>query len=92
MILADEMGLGKSVQAISLLWILLKQLKQKGATSMKFILIAPTSLIGNWRCEFNKWLPHSEQLVGSLFIRLRGVLLVDLSLSFAFFFFHFSQI
>uniref|UniRef100_F1KX53 DNA repair and recombination protein RAD54-like n=1 Tax=Ascaris suum TaxID=6253 RepID=F1KX53_ASCSU len=62
-ILADEMGLGKSVQAISLLWILLKQLKQKGATSMKFILIAPTSLIGNWRCEFNKWLPHSEQLL-----------------------------
>ncbi|KHN82184.1 DNA repair and recombination protein RAD54B [Toxocara canis] len=61
-ILADEMGLGKSVQAISLMWILLQRLKQQGATILKFILITPTSLVDNWRCEFNKWLPQSSSL------------------------------
>ncbi|VDK41709.1 unnamed protein product [Anisakis simplex] len=73
-ILADEMGLGKSVQTIAIIWILLKQFKTRrnhknkllpaannsqDNSSLKFLLITPTSLVDNWRFEFNKWLPHS---------------------------------
>ena len=47
-ILADEMGLGKTIQIIAFL------LSQKGKKS---IVITPTSLIYNWRDEFNKFAP-----------------------------------
>ena len=47
-ILADEMGLGKTVQIIAFL------LSQKGKKS---IVITLTSLIYNWRDEFNKFAP-----------------------------------
>lgn len=45
-ILADEMGLGKTVQIISFL------LNKKGSTS---IIVIPTSLIHNWKNEFEKF-------------------------------------
>ena len=48
-ILADEMGLGKTIQIIAFL------LSQKGKKS---IVITPTSLIYNWRDEFNKFAPN----------------------------------
>lgn len=47
-ILGDEMGLGKTLQAIS--FILSKE-------KSKSIIIAPTSLIYNWRDEFLKFAP-----------------------------------
>ena len=47
-ILADEMGLGKTIQIIAFI------LSQKGKKS---IVITPTSLIYNWRDEFNKFAP-----------------------------------
>ena len=47
-ILADEMGLGKTIQIIAFL------LSQKGKKST---VITPTSLIYNWRDEFNKFAP-----------------------------------
>ena len=47
-ILADKMGLGKTIQIIAFL------LSQKGKKS---IVITPTSLIYNWRDEFNKFAP-----------------------------------
>ena len=48
-ILADKMGLGKTIQIIAFL------LSQKGKKS---IVITPTSLIYNWRDEFNKFAPN----------------------------------
>lgn len=56
-ILADDMGLGKSLMSITLLWTLLSC----GYTSQtkfvkKIIVVCPTSLIGNWENELNKWI------------------------------------
>ncbi len=47
--LADDMGLGKTMQVIALL---LHASKQQAA-----LLIAPTSVIGNWLKEFEKFAP-----------------------------------
>uniref|UniRef100_A0A0K2TQB2 DNA repair and recombination protein RAD54Blike [Oryzias latipes] n=1 Tax=Lepeophtheirus salmonis TaxID=72036 RepID=A0A0K2TQB2_LEPSM len=56
-ILADEMGLGKTLQTISLVYTLLKQGPWNGMPEIKRCLIlAPSSLLGNWKEEFNKWL------------------------------------
>ncbi len=49
-ILADEMGLGKSIQLIYLIKQILKE-KQ----SAKILIVAPTSLIYNWKNEFDKF-------------------------------------
>ena len=47
-ILADEMGLGKTIQTITFL------LSEK---NKKSIIVTPTSLIYNWRSEFEKFAP-----------------------------------
>ena len=51
------MGLGKTLQAISLIWTLLKQGPNGGRPIIKRALIlAPSSLVKNWQSEFEKWL------------------------------------
>lgn len=49
-ILADEMGLGKSIQLIYFIKEVLKENKEA-----KILIIAPTSLIYNWKNEFDKF-------------------------------------
>lgn len=49
-ILADEMGLGKSIQ---LIYFIKQVLKEK--SDAKILIIAPTSLIYNWKNEFDKF-------------------------------------
>ncbi len=49
-ILADEMGLGKSIQLIYFIKQVLKEKKDA-----KILIIAPTSLIYNWKNEFDKF-------------------------------------
>lgn len=49
-ILADEMGLGKSIQLIYFIKQIIKE--QKDA---KILIVAPTSLIYNWKKEFDKF-------------------------------------
>ncbi len=49
--LADDMGLGKTIQAIALL-LYLKRKKIKPA-----LIIAPTTLLGNWQQEIAKFAP-----------------------------------
>ncbi|EPZ62641.1 DEAD/DEAH box helicase family protein [[Clostridium] sordellii ATCC 9714] len=53
-ILADEMGLGKTIQTISFL------LSEKGKKSL---VVAPTSLIYNWKNEFETFAPDLDVLV-----------------------------
>src|SRR5262249_37295608 len=48
-ILADEMGLGKTLQAISLL--------ATRAGSGPHLVVCPTSVIGNWRRELDRFAP-----------------------------------
>ncbi len=49
-ILADEMGLGKSIQLIYLIKQILKEKPEA-----KILIVAPTSLIYNWKNEFDKF-------------------------------------
>jgi superfamily II DNA or RNA helicase len=52
-ILADDMGLGKTLQTLA--HLLLE--KQKGEMKYPSLVIAPTSLMGNWRREAEKFTP-----------------------------------
>ncbi|WP_231915753.1 SNF2-related protein, partial [Rhodococcus sp. EPR-134] len=49
-ILADEMGLGKTLQAISMIAI--------RAGDGPHLVVCPTSVIGNWRREIERFAPH----------------------------------
>ncbi|EDR29108.1 DNA repair and recombination protein RAD54B, putative [Entamoeba dispar SAW760] len=55
-ILADGMGLGKTIQAVTLIWTLLRQGPNGEPTCKKVMVVAPSSLVGNWENEFKKWL------------------------------------
>ncbi|KAK2956244.1 putative DNA repair and recombination protein RAD54B [Blattamonas nauphoetae] len=57
-ILADEMGLGKSIQAITLIWTVLKQSAYGVPLIHRAVVVCPLSLITSWKAEFNKWLKH----------------------------------
>lgn len=56
-ILADDMGLGKTLQAISAI----TQEKEKNSGSIS-IIVCPTSLVYNWKEEFNKFNPKLRAL------------------------------
>jgi superfamily II DNA or RNA helicase len=58
-ILADDMGLGKTVQALA--HLLLE--KQSGRMDKPSMVIAPTSLIHNWRREAQQFAPSLKVLV-----------------------------
>lgn len=53
-ILADDMGLGKTIQAISAVLDFHAQ-EKKGSLSL---IVAPTSLVYNWKEELNRFAPH----------------------------------
>ena len=58
-ILADDMGLGKTVQALA---HILKE-KEDGRLQQPALIIAPTSLMHNWRREAEKFTPDLSVLV-----------------------------
>jgi superfamily II DNA or RNA helicase len=70
-LLADEMGLGKTLQTIAAI----NHFKQSFATnSGAFLVIAPTTLLGNWMAEFSRFAPGLRCLLlhGAGRDRLRG--------------------
>lgn len=54
-ILADDMGLGKTLQTIALI---LSETKNK-----KFLIVAPSSLLFNWKSEFERFAPEVKVLI-----------------------------
>ena len=54
-ILADDMGLGKTVQVIALLQSLHAMRDRKGKPAL---IVAPSSLLLNWKAEFQKFAPE----------------------------------
>ena len=58
-ILADDMGLGKTVQALALI----ASEKAAGRLDAPALVIAPTSLMPNWRREAEKFAPDLKVLV-----------------------------
>jgi superfamily II DNA or RNA helicase len=63
-LLADEMGLGKTVQTLAFFSSL--------SLSAPLLIVAPTSLLFNWRCEFEKFLPTYPVYVHSGSDRLQS--------------------
>ena len=53
-ILADDMGLGKTIQTLAFLQIL----KERGELDKPSLIVMPTSLIGNWKNEIQKFTPE----------------------------------
>lgn len=51
--LADDMGLGKTIQVLALLLVL----KGRGSPRGRHLLVAPASLLGNWRAEAARFAP-----------------------------------
>ncbi|MGB8702864.1 MAG: DEAD/DEAH box helicase [Thermosynechococcaceae cyanobacterium] len=58
--LADDMGLGKTVQVIARL---VQEQEQATGPLNPTLLIAPTSVVGNWRREIEKFAPHISAIV-----------------------------
>ena len=58
-ILADDMGLGKTIQALA--HLLLE--KEAGRLDRPALVVAPTSLMGNWRREAARFAPDLRTLV-----------------------------
>lgn len=54
-ILADEMGLGKTIQA--LVWLSLPRAHPQAA-GKPALIVCPSSLVENWLCEANRFVPH----------------------------------
>jgi superfamily II DNA or RNA helicase len=58
-VLADDMGLGKTLQTIAHLCAE----KMAGRLEVPALVVAPTSLVGNWEREIRKFAPHLRTLV-----------------------------
>ena len=59
-ILADEMGLGKSLQTICFIKQILKEKEDA-----KIMIVCPTSLVYNWKKEFDKFAPNLKYVTVS---------------------------
>jgi superfamily II DNA or RNA helicase len=58
-ILADDMGLGKTLQTIAHFCVE----KESGRMRAPVLVVAPTSLVGNWSRELEKFAPHLRVLL-----------------------------
>ena len=52
-VLADDMGLGKTIQALALVC----HARERGLTEAPFLVVAPTSVVGNWAVECRRFAP-----------------------------------
>ena len=57
-ILADDMGLGKTIQTLALLL----KLKESRKLKKPVLIIMPTSLLGNWKVEVEKFTPKLKYI------------------------------
>ncbi len=57
--LADDMGLGKTVQVIALLL----HLNARGGSSGAVLVVAPASLLANWKSELERFAPGLKVLI-----------------------------
>jgi len=74
-VLADDMGLGKTIQALALMchtW-------EQGLTEAPYLVVAPTSVVGNWAAECRRFAPDLTPVTVSGTQRRRGVALADLA-------------
>ena len=67
--LADDMGLGKTIQVIAL-WLAAKKAGAKGP----HLLVAPASLVANWKAEIDRFAPSLRYLIAHPSFTARDIL------------------
>jgi SNF2 family DNA or RNA helicase len=67
-ILADDMGLGKTIQLLAYLL----HVKENEKPNMPALIICPTSVLGNWQKELERFAPHLRVLLHYGPNRLQG--------------------
>jgi len=72
-VLADDMGLGKTIQALALMC----HTREKGLTDAPFLVVAPTSVVGNWAAECRRFAPDLVPVTVNETKRRRGAALAD---------------
>ncbi len=55
-VLADDMGLGKTLEALALMC----HTRERGLTDAPYLVVAPTSVVGNWAAECRRFAPGLE--------------------------------
>lgn len=74
-ILADEMGLGKTLQTIA---FLASEVEEQGENKKPALIVAPTSLVYNWKSEVEKFSPNLKTVVISGSKKEREILLKEI--------------
>ena len=72
-VLADDMGLGKTLQALALVC----HVHDSGHSAAPFLVVAPTSVVGNWADECRRFAPGLHVRTISETGRRRATTLVD---------------
>ncbi|MBH5319059.1 SNF2 helicase associated domain-containing protein [Paenibacillus sp. GSMTC-2017] len=75
-ILADDMGLGKTIQSIAFLLSVLPSIREQGIPAL---IVAPSSLMYNWRNELTKFAPQIKAVIADGVKGERGEVLAGLS-------------
>ncbi|MGQ0482403.1 MAG: DEAD/DEAH box helicase [Pseudonocardia sp.] len=70
-ILADDMGLGKTLQTLALICHA-KQAEPAGSSLAPFLILAPTSVVGNWASEAARFAPDLRVTAVQDTLRRRG--------------------
>jgi superfamily II DNA or RNA helicase len=74
-VLADDMGLGKTLQALALMC----HTKARGLTTEPYLVIAPTSVVGNWASECHRFAPDLRVTTVTETGRRRGATLEEVA-------------
>jgi superfamily II DNA or RNA helicase len=74
-VLADDMGLGKTVQALALMC----HTKEGGLSDDPYLVVAPTSVVGNWVAECRRFAPDLRVVAITETGRRRGSALRDVA-------------
>ena len=77
-ILADDMGLGKTLQALALMC----HTNERGLTDDPYLVVAPTSVVGNWASECRRFAPDLNVTTVTETGRRRGTSLQDMAADF----------
>ncbi|MGH9099297.1 MAG: SNF2-related protein, partial [Acidimicrobiales bacterium] len=74
-VLADDMGLGKTLQVLALV----EHVRRRDPDGDPFLVVAPTSVVGNWAAECRKFAPGLRVETVHATSGRRGVALSDLA-------------
>jgi superfamily II DNA or RNA helicase len=74
-VLADDMGLGKTVQALALMC----HTRERGLTDAPYLVVAPTSVVGNWAAECRRFAPDLDVVTVTETGRRRAMTLPDVT-------------